>query len=292
MKKTDSSTPVFNNSNTINCRDQLVDLSKPVIMGILNVTPDSFYDGGKFTEEKAIFEQVAKMIEEGATIIDIGGQSTRPGAKPLSVRQEEQRVVPLVAKLMHKFPDLLLSIDTFRAAVARKAIQEGASIVNDVSGGDLDPEMFNVIAREEVPYILMHMQGIPETMQDHPTYNNVVTSVFSELSQKVSKLRSMGVADIIVDPGFGFGKTVEHNYRLLNSLHFFRNTGCPVLAGMSRKSMICKVVKVKPENALNGTTALNMIALLNGASILRVHDVKAAREAILLFEAYQNAATH
>ena len=292
MKKTDSSTPVFNNSNTINCRGQLVDLSKPVIMGILNVTPDSFYDGGKFTEEKAIFEQVAKMIEEGATIIDIGGQSTRPGAKPLSVRQEEQRVVPLVAKLMHKFPDLLLSIDTFRAAVARKAIQEGASIVNDVSGGDLDPEMFNVIAREEVPYILMHMQGIPETMQDHPTYNNVVTSVFSELSQKVSKLRSMGVADIIVDPGFGFGKTVEHNYRLLNSLHFFRNTGCPVLAGMSRKSMICKVVKVKPENALNGTTALNMIALLNGASILRVHDVKAAREAILLFEAYQNAATH
>lgn len=292
MKKTDSSTPVFNNSNTINCRGQLVDLSKPVIMGILNVTPDSFYDGGKFTEEKAIFEQVAKMIEEGATIIDIGGQSTRPGAKPLSVRQEEQRVVPLVAKLMHKFPDLLLSIDTFRAAVARKAIQEGASIVNDVSGGDLDPEMFNVIAREEVPYILMHMQGIPETMQDHPTYNNVVTSVFSVLSQKVGKLRSMGVADIIVDPGFGFGKTVEHNYRLLNSLHFFRNTGCPVLAGMSRKSMICKVLKVKPENALNGTTALNMIALLNGASILRVHDVKAAREAILLFEAYQNAATH
>jgi dihydropteroate synthase len=292
MKNKDSISPVFNNLNTINCRGQLVDLSRPLIMGILNVTPDSFFDGGKFTEEKAIFEQVAKMIDEGATIIDIGGQSTRPGAKALSVRQEENRVLPVIASLMAKFPDLLISADTFRSIVARKAIQEGAAIINDISGGDLDPEMFHTIAEEEVPYILMHMQGVPETMQVDPSYDNVVTSVYSALLKKVSMLRSLGVADIIVDPGFGFGKTVEHNYRLLQSLQLFRNTGCPVLAGMSRKSMICKVLKVKPENALNGTTALNMIALLNGASILRVHDVKAAKEAILLYEAYIGGSTH
>lgn len=292
MKNKDSISPVFNNLNTINCRGQLVDLSRPLIMGILNVTPDSFFDGGKFTEEKAIFEQVAKMIDEGATIIDIGGQSTRPGAKALSVRQEENRVLPVIASLMAKFPDLLISADTFRSTVARKAIQEGAALINDISGGDLDPEMFHTIAEEEVPYILMHMQGVPETMQIDPSYDNVVTSVYSALLKKVSMLRSLGVADIIVDPGFGFGKTVEHNYRLLQSLQLFRNTGCPVLAGMSRKSMICKVLKVKPENALNGTTALNMIALLNGASILRVHDVKAAKEAILLYEAYIGGSTH
>lgn len=292
MKNKDSISPVFNNLNTINCRGQLVDLSRPLIMGILNVTPDSFFDGGKFTEEKAIFEQVAKMIDEGATIIDIGGQSTRPGAKALSVRQEENRVLPVIASLMAKFPDLLISADTFRSTVARKAIQEGAVIINDISGGDLDPEMFHTIAEEEVPYILMHMQGVPETMQIDPSYDNVVTSVYSALLKKVSMLRSLGVADIIVDPGFGFGKTVEHNYRLLQSLQLFRNTGCPVLAGMSRKSMICKVLKVKPENALNGTTALNMIALQNGASILRVHDVKAAKEAILLYEAYIGGSTH
>lgn len=292
MKNKDSISPVFNNLNAINCRGQLVDLSRPLIMGILNVTPDSFFDGGKFTEEKAIFEQVAKMIDEGATIIDIGGQSTRPGAKALSVRQEENRVLPVIASLMAKFPDLLISADTFRSTVARKAIQEGAAIINDISGGDLDPEMFHTIAEEEVPYILMHMQGVPETMQIDPSYDNVVTSVYSALLKKVSMLRSSGVADIIVDPGFGFGKTVEHNYRLLQSLQLFRNIGCPVLAGMSRKSMICKVLKVKPENALNGTTALNMIALLNGASILRVHDVKAAKEAILLYEAYIGGSTH
>jgi dihydropteroate synthase len=292
MKNKDSISPVFNNLNAINCRGQLVDLSRPLIMGILNVTPDSFFDGGKFTEEKAIFEQVAKMIDEGATIIDIGGQSTRPGAKALSVRQEENRVLPVIASLMAKFPDLLISADTFRSTVARKAIQEGAAIINDISGGDLDPEMFHTIAEEEVPYILMHMQGVPETMQVDPSYDNVVTSVYSALLKKVSMLRSLGVADIIVDPGFGFGKTVEHNYRLLQSLQLFRNTGCPVLAGMSRKSMICKVLKVKPENALNGTTALNMIALLNGASILRVHDVKAAKEAILLYEAFIGGSTH
>lgn len=292
MKNKDSISSVFNNLNTINCRGQLVDLSRPLIMGILNVTPDSFFDGGKFTEEKAIFEQVAKMIDEGATIIDIGGQSTRPGAKALSVRQEENRVLPVIASLMAKFPDLLISADTFRSTVARKAIQEGAALINDISGGDLDPEMFHTIAEEEVPYILMHMQGVPETMQIDPSYDNVVTSVYSALLKKVSMLRSLGVADIIVDPGFGFGKTVEHNYRLLQSLQLFRNTGCPVLAGMSRKSMICKVLKVKPENALNGTTALNMIALLNGASILRVHDLKAAKEAILLYEAYIGGSTH
>lgn len=292
MKNKDSISPVFNNLNTINCRGQLVDLSRPLIMGILNVTPDSFFDGGKFTEEKAIFEQVAKMIDEGATIIDIGGQSTRSGAKALSVRQEENRVLPVIASLMAKFPDLLISADTFRSTVARKAIQEGAALINDISGGDLDPEMFHTIAEEEVPYILMHMQGVPETMQIDPSYDNVVTSVYSALLKKVSMLRSLGVADIIVDPGFGFGKTVEHNYRLLQSLQLFRNTGCPVLAGMSRKSMICKVLKVKPENALNGTTALNMIALQNGASILRVHDVKAAKEAILLYEAYIGGSTH
>lgn len=292
MKNKDSISSVFNNLNTINCRGQLVDLSRPLIMGILNVTPDSFFDGGKFTEEKAIFEQVAKMIDEGATIIDIGGQSTRQGAKALSVRQEENRVLPVIASLMAKFPDLLISADTFRSTVARKAIQEGAALINDISGGDLDPEMFHTIAEEEVPYILMHMQGVPETMQIDPSYDNVVTSVYSALLKKVSMLRSLGVADIIVDPGFGFGKTVEHNYRLLQSLQLFRNTGCPVLAGMSRKSMICKVLKVKPENALNGTTALNMIALLNGASILRVHDLKAAKEAILLYEAYIGGSTH
>lgn len=281
--------PIVNSPTVLNCRGKLINLDEPKIMGILNVTPDSFYDGGKFTEEKAIIERVQQMVFHGATFIDIGAQSTRQGAAIIEENEEIRRLIPAIELIIKNFPGILISADTMRSAVAKQAIASGASLINDVSGGDHDPAMFDLIAHSQIPYILMHMQGTPETMQVNPQYDHVVTDIYSILLQKVTTLRRKGAKDIILDPGFGFGKTVAHNFKLLKMLDFFRNSGCPVLAGVSRKSMICKTLQVNPDQALNGTTALNMAALLNGASILRVHDVKEASEVVKLFLAYQNS---
>lgn len=281
--------PIIDGPIMLNCKGQLINLDEPKIMGILNVTPDSFYDGGKFTEEKAIIERVQQMVFHGATFIDIGAQSTRPGAVIIEEKEEISRLIPAIKLIIKTFPEILISADTMRSEVAKQAVDAGASLINDVSGGDHDPAMFDFIAHSKIPYILMHMQGTPETMQMNPEYDHVVSDIYSNLLQKVTLLRRNGVKDIILDPGFGFGKTVAHNFKLLKMLGFFRNSGCPVLAGVSRKSMICKTLQVKPENALNGTTALHMAALMNGASILRVHDVKEAAEVVKLFRAYQNS---
>lgn len=270
---------------TLNCRGQLLDLSRPVVMGILNVTPDSFFDGGRYTGVEAALKQAEKMLAEGATILDVGGASSRPGAAEVSEKEELERVIPVIEGIKSHFSEAIISIDTWRASVAKAAVEAGASMVNDISGGQFDARMFETVAVLDTPYILMHIQGTPDTMQQNPHYEDVVTEVLDFFIQKIEKLRALGVKDIVLDPGFGFGKTVEHNYQLLRNLHVFPNvTGLPVLAGISRKSMICKVLKVNPENALNGTTALHMVALQQGAKILRAHDVRAAVEVVKLWE--------
>lgn len=274
---------------TILCKGRLLDLSMPVVMGILNLTPDSFFDGGKYSHADAIFQQAEKMLQEGATILDLGGASSRPGAAEVPEAEEMRRVLPAVTGILQRFPESILSIDTWRAPVAEAAINAGAHIINDISGGSLDPELFATAGRLQTPYILMHMQGTPQTMQQHPHYEDVVTEVLDYFIEKTARLRAVGVKDIILDPGFGFGKTVAHNYTLLRQLHTFGTvTGLPVLAGISRKSMICKALGVKPENALNGTTALHMVALQQGACILRAHDVREAREVITLWQLLQD----
>jgi len=268
---------------------RLINLEKPVVMGILNITPDSFYDGGKHNTEKQILKTVDQMISEGAAMIDVGAVSTRPEAPEITKDEELQRLIPVVQLLSKRFPEIVLSIDTFRSAVAIEAIAAGGHIINDISGGNLDSLMFNSIAQLRVPYILMHMQGTPATMQKNPMYEDVVNEVLAFFRTQINKLATKGVKDnIVIDPGFGFGKTVEHNFQILKSLKRITELGYPVLTGISRKSMINRILKTRPENALNGTTALNVIALLNGASILRVHDVKQAIEAIKLVEFYQS----
>ncbi len=276
-------------NSTLNCNGKLVSLSSPVVMGILNITPDSFYDGGKFFSEDKIIEHTRKMIAEGATIIDVGGQSTRPRAEMISQDEEIRRVIPVIELLKKNFPDTTISIDTFRSRVAEEAVKADASIVNDISGGSMDKEMFSVVGKLNVPYILTHIKGNPENMQENPKYENVVREVKDYFKEKIFELRNEGVKDIILDPGFGFGKTVEHNYSLLKHLNSFFIFELPLLAGISRKSMINRVLKTTPETALNGTTALNTIALMNGATILRVHDVKEANETIALFNQYYAA---
>ena len=284
MKSSFISQAVFNNYGIINCRGSLVDLTSPKVMGIMNITPDSFFDGGKFTEEKAMLDRVEKMLDEGAVFIDVGAHSTRPGAEVLPADTEEKRLLPAIKAIVKSFPDVFISVDTFRAGIAEKCIDLGAAIINDVSAGTIDKKMFETVARLNVPYVLMHMQGTPETMQQEPHYEDVVGDVTTFLAEKASFLKSLGVSDVLVDPGFGFGKSQEHNFELLKYLTALQVIGCPVLAGLSRKSMICKTLKVNPDKALNGTTALNMTALMNGASILRVHDVKEAVEVVKLFE--------
>lgn len=269
---------------TINCNGQLVSLETPVVMGILNTTPDSFYDGGKHQLLDGQLRQVEKMLTEGATFIDIGGMSSRPGAKIISTEEELNRVLPIIEKVLEKFPRTLVSIDTIHSEVASAAVAAGASIVNDISAGRIDATMYETVASLGTPYILMHMQGEPQQMQENPTYQDVSLEILDFFIQEIGKLRSLGVKDIIIDPGFGFGKTVEHNYELLKKLHVFKMLEVPILAGISRKSMICKVLKVNPEKALNGTTALHIVALQQGAKILRVHDVREAMECIRLFE--------
>lgn len=262
---------------------------KPIIMGILNVNPDSFYDGGKFNSEKDILLHVEKMIGEGATIIDIGAASTRPGAEEITEKQELERLLKVLNLISLNFPDTIISVDTYRSFIARKVIENGAHIINDISGGTFDTNMFEVIAEQQVPYIMMHIQGTPKNMQQNPQYENVVNEIKLFFQHQLTKLKQLGVTkNIILDPGFGFGKTLEHNYELLYHLNSFKDLGYSIMAGVSRKSMINKVLKIKPQNALNGTTILNTIALLNGANILRVHDVKEAMEAIKLVEFYKN----
>jgi dihydropteroate synthase len=276
--------------STLNCRGHLLDLTTPVVMGILNVTPDSFFDGGQYDTADAVLRQAGKMLEAGAQILDIGGASSRPGAKIVSVEEEIERVVPAIEAVLKRFPDTIISIDTWRSEVVLAALDAGAAIINDISAGRLDAQLFPTIGAlaskgESIPYILMHMQGEPGTMQQNPVYEDVVQEVLDFFIAKIQELRALGMKDIVLDPGFGFGKSVEHNFKLLKHLSDFHIvTGLPVLAGLSRKSMICRALGVKPEAALNGTTALHMPALMMGAKILRVHDVREAMEVIRLWE--------
>ena len=267
---------------TINLNGNLMDLSTPKIMGILNVTPDSFYDGGMFDSNKKILDHVEKMLTDGADIIDVGGYSSRPGAKEVKLKDEIKRVVPTIELIKKEFNETIISVDTFRSEVALQAVNSGASIINDISGGDLDPNMFNCVAELNVPYIIMHMQGNPKNMQNNPLYENVIVEIIENLSKKVFEATEAGVIDVIIDPGFGFGKTIEHNYKILRELSFFKELDCPILVGLSRKSMIYSLLEEKPENVLNGTTCLNTVSILNGANILRVHDIKEANEVIKL----------
>lgn len=272
---------ISNVPELINCNRRLLSFSPPVVMGILNLTPDSFFDGGKFTDMRRMLSHTAEMIKQGAAIIDIGAQSTRPGAKFISEKEELKRLIPALEILVKKFPDIIFSADTFRSSVAKAAVEAGAHIVNDISGGTLDKKMYKAAGKLCVPYILMHLKGTPQTMQQNPHYKNVVTEVIDFLQKRIYRLRNEGVKDLIIDPGFGFGKTLQHNLELLNHLSEIRLiTGCPLLAGISRKSMINKILGTTPADALNGTTVMNTIALLKGADILRVHDVKEAVQAV------------
>jgi len=269
----------------LRCNGRLLDLARPVVMGILNVTPDSFYDGGRLTTTEDIVRKAGRMLDEGASLLDIGGASSRPGAEEVAEQEEMRRVLPAIESVRKHFPEAFLSVDTWRASVAKAALDAGAGIVNDISAGHWDPALYEVVARAGYPYILMHTQGTPQNMQTSPQYGDVVQEVLDFFVQEVGKLRALGVRDIVLDPGFGFGKTVAHNYALLKSLCVFSTVlGLPVLAGISRKSMICNVLGVKPEHALNGTTALHMVALQQGARILRAHDVREALEVIRLYE--------
>ncbi|GAB4261337.1 MAG: dihydropteroate synthase [Vicingaceae bacterium] len=275
---------IFYKKTSINCKGNLLNLDEPKVMGILNLTPDSFFDGGTLKTEADIILRVENMLKAGADIIDIGGMSSRPGAKIISIAEEIKRVTPVISLLTRQFKNIIISVDTFRHEVAEKALHNGASIINDISGGKLDKKMLDFVAINKVPYILMHMQGTPETMQQNPHYKNVVLEVAQFFSTQLDYLYKHGANDIILDPGFGFGKTLAHNYSLLKHLSYFKQLfGLPLLAGVSRKSMINKVLNTSPKEALNGTTVLNTIALLNGADILRVHDVKEAKECVGFF---------
>ena len=267
----------------LNIKGDLLDLSCPKIMGILNVTPDSFYDGGIYSSEKKILLQVEKMISDGADIIDIGGCSSRPGGKTINTKEEEERVIPIIKLISKKFKNTILSVDTFRSDIAEKSLNAGASIINDISGGDLDDKIYHIAHKYKAPYIMMHMKGVPSNMQHDPTYKKINHEIIKDLSNKIDSAQKKGVNDIIIDPGFGFGKTIEHNFKILNNLKLFKILKKPILVGISRKSMIYKILKTDPSKALNGTTSLNTIALINGANILRVHDVKEAKEVIKLF---------
>jgi dihydropteroate synthase len=268
---------------TINCAGRLVELDRPRVMGILNATPDSFYAGSRAEAVDAILKKAEAMLAAGADFLDVGGMSTRPGAEEVGEEEELRRAIPAVEAIRAHFPEALISIDTVRAAVARRAVEAGACMINDISAGRQDPAMYETVAALRVPYVLMHMQGTPQTMQRDPQYDNVVTEVLDFLIAELGKLRALGVHDVVVDPGFGFGKTVAYNYELMRHLRAFQILEVPVMAGVSRKSMITRLLGVPAEEALNGTTALHMVALLNGAGILRVHDVREAVETVKIF---------
>jgi len=269
----------------INIRGRLLDLRHPRVMGIINVTDDSFYPGSRYTSDGEILAIAGRMLEEGADILDIGGCSTRPGAQDVPEETEKKRVCRASELILGKYPEAVVSVDTYRASVAGEAVRNsGADIINDISGGEMDKEMFPLVTKLNVPYIMMHMQGTPQTMQSKPHYDDVVSDILSWFGQKTVQLQQAGVKDIILDPGFGFGKTAAHNFELLGRMNEFHIAGLPLLAGFSRKSMIWRTLDITPDDALNGTSALNMAALMKGTSVLRVHDVKEAKEVVTLFE--------
>ena len=272
---------------TLNCKDRLLVVDKPLVMGIINVTPDSFYQGSRFDATHKVLEQVELMIREGADIIDVGGQSTRPGSEELSAEAELERVIGIIESVHFNFPKTIISVDTFYSTVARKAVAAGASIINDVSAGSRDANMLSVVGALGVPYVCMHMKGTPATMQQYTQYENLEQEVLDYFIRKIGLCRKAGIKDIIIDPGFGFAKTIQQNLQLLKQLSIFKMLNVPILCGLSRKSTVYKTLEVPVEDALNGTTVLNTIALLNGAHLLRVHDVKEAKEAIQLVEAYK-----
>ncbi len=268
---------------TINCNGELIDLSTPKVMGILNVTPDSFFDGGRYTNNREVLQRVEEMLIDGATFIDVGGYSSKPNAVAVTVQEEKARTVPIVASILQHFPEAIVSIDTFRSEVAQLCLDQGAAIVNDISAGFLDPLMMQIVANYRVPCIMMHMKGTPQTMSTLAQYDDLVKEMLLYFSERIAAARSLGISDLIVDPGFGFAKTIDQNFELLRDLDIFKTLDLPILAGVSRKSMIHKALQIKPEEALNGTTVLNTLALEKGAAILRVHDVKEAAETIKLW---------
>lgn len=268
----------------INCKGKLVDLSSPKVMGILNLTPDSFYDGGKFKTENDVLKQVELMLFEGATFIDIGAYSSRPSAKHISQEEELARLIPVLKTIIGHFPEILISVDTFRSEVAKQSIKEGACMINDISAGSIDTEMFATIAKLQVPYVIMHMVGTPQNMQQNTLYKDLVQDIIFYFSEKIFELRRLGVNDIILDLGFGFSKTLDQNYELLSKLQLFNFLDLPILTGLSRKSMLFKLLDIKAEEALNATNVANTIALQKGSNIIRVHDVKEAMETINIVE--------
>ena len=275
--------PFYRKKRSLQLNGQLIMLDQPIVMGILNLTPDSFYDGGRYQSEKSVLQRAEEILIQGAMIIDIGAVSTRPGAMEVSAEAEIERLLPAVKAIRKRFPNAVLSIDSYRSEViVRIAGETGDCIVNDISGGTMDAQMFETVAKLRLPYILMHMQGTPQTMQQNPAYQDIINDILLDLSEKVNTLKLLGVNDIIIDPGFGFGKNLEHNYELLNRLDSFRLFELPLLVGLSRKTMIWKLLEITPQESLNGTTVLNTLALMGGADILRVHDVLEAMEAIRL----------
>lgn len=272
---------------TINCKGTLIDLCRPKVMGILNLTPNSFFDGGKYSDESTILKQVGKMLNEGATFIDVGAYSSKPNADYVSEQEEMRRLIPVVKLLVSEFPEIILSIDTFRSQVAEKAIEAGAAMINDISAGNLDEGMMETIAKLQVPYIMMHMRGTPKTMQSLTQYDDIMKAIMLYFAQKISQARSLGINDLILDPGYGFSKTTEQNFEVSQKSEIFQHLNVPILVGLSRKSMIYKTLETTAQEALNGTTVLNTLALTKGIHILRVHDVKEAMESITLFESFQ-----
>jgi dihydropteroate synthase len=272
--------------STLNCKGILLDISAPIVMGVLNITPDSFFAASRVADEKSIVQRAERMITEGASILDIGGMSSRPGAAIIDEAEEMRRVLPAVEAVVRAFPKAIISVDTIRASVAKAAVEAGARIVNDISAGNLDEKMFVTVAKLNVPYILMHMKATPETMQNSTVYEDITLDILNFFTEKIGHLRQLGVKDIVLDAGFGFGKTLEQNYELLRKMSVFKMLDCLILAGLSRKTMIYKTLDITPDAALNGTTAANMLALMNGAKILRVHDVREAVETIKIFNAY------
>ncbi len=275
--------------SSINCKGKILNLSEPVIMGIINATPDSFYEGHLKYGKEDIVKMAGKMINEGAAILDVGGQSTRPGSQPIAIEEELNRVIPVIESVHSKYSDTIISVDTYNSQVAIAAVEAGASIINDISGGNLDKAMIPAVAALKVPYVCMHMQGTPATMQKEPKYADIVKEILDYFINKIEECNKAGIKDVIIDPGFGFGKTIEHNFQILKKLSALSITNRAILVGLSRKSMIYKTLGIPVTDALNGTTVLNTMALLNGASILRVHDVKEAKESITLYNAYKKA---
>ena len=270
---------------TLNCKGQLIDLKTPKVMGILNVTPDSFYDGGRFKNEKNVLTQVEKLLDEGATFIDIGAYSSRPGADFVSKEEELKRLIPIITSVVNNFPKSLISVDSFRSDVIKTAVEAGAAMVNDISGGQQDPLMFETVGALGVPYIMMHMRGTPKTMHQMTEYSDLIKEVYTYFSERIQLARAHQIKDIILDLGFGFSKTLEQNFELLKMLDYYKNLNLPILAGISRKSMVYKTLNTNANQALNGSTALHIVALQKGAKLLRVHDVKEALECIHLHEA-------